>query len=152
MAGEKLARMIQESARKAANSNDKTDFIPGEVISTDPLKIKVDNKFVLDERFLLLSALCKRKALDLSSFENTIINLILDVVESADITYQDEEGEEQDCSIKVDRKVTLRLGEMILWDDLQRGEKVRMLRVSSGQLYYVLEREEENGTDHIRRV
>ena len=57
MAGEKLARMIQESARKAANSNDKTDFIPGEVISTDPLKIKVDNKFVLDERFLLLSAL-----------------------------------------------------------------------------------------------
>ena len=90
--------------------------------------------------------------MDLSSFENTIINLILDVVESADITYQDEEGEEQDCSIKVDRKVTLPLGEMILWDDLQRGEKVRMLRVSSGQLYYVLEREEENGTDHIRRV
>ncbi len=152
MAGEKLAKMIQECARKAANSNDKTDFILGEVVSTNPLEIRVDNKFVLGERFLLLSALCKKKVLDLSPFANTITNLIFHVVESAKITYQDNEGEEQNCSVKADRNAKLHLEEALLWDDLQKGEKVRMLRVSSGQLYYVLEREEENDADNIKRV
>lgn len=152
MAGEKLVRIIQESAKKAANSADKTDFIRGEVVSDKPLQIKVDNKFTLDENFLLVSVLCKKKVLDLTFFSDVLTNLVMDVVEGTKITYFDCDGEEQDSHIEVDRNIKVQLGEVLLWDDLQIGEKVRMLRVSSGQLYYVLEREKEDGTEHSGRI
>lgn len=152
MAGEKLVRIIQESAKKAANSADKTDFIRGEVVSVEPLQIKVDNKFILDESFLLLSMLCKKRVLDLTLFADAITDLVLDVVEGTKIIYFDCDGEEQESHVEVNRNIKVQLGEVVLWDDLQVGEKVRMLRVSSGQLYYVLEREKEDGTENIRRI
>lgn len=89
MAGTKLIQTIQSMAKPAAGET--TDLLFGEVTSVSPLKIQVDNRFEVDEQFLILSALVK---------------------------------------------------ESPLWRGLIVGDKVRLLRVSEGQMFYIIEREE----------
>lgn len=94
MAGNKLIQTIQSMAKPPIGET--TDLLFGEVTSVSPLKIRVDNRFEVDEQFLILSALVKE----------TIIHSIT------------------------------------LWRGLIVGDKVRLLRVANGQMFYIIEREE----------
>lgn len=89
MAGNKLIQTIQSMAKPPIGET--TDLLFGEVTSVSPLKIQVDNRFEVDEQFLILSALVK---------------------------------------------------ETVIWRGLIVGDKVRLLRVNNGQMYYIIEREE----------
>lgn len=97
MAGNKLLKIMQEAGKMSAGET--TDLLFGVVTSVSPLKIKIDNRFEVDEKFLILSALVKE----------TTISALPDI---------------------------------ILWRGLRVGDKVRVLRVNQGQMFYVLEREE----------
>lgn len=89
MAGNKLIRTIQNMAKPPVGET--TDLLFGEVTSISPLKIRIDNRFEVDEQFLILSALVK---------------------------------------------------ETVIWRGLIVGDKVRLLRLNNGQMYYIIEREE----------
>ncbi|WP_419867377.1 DUF2577 domain-containing protein [Clostridium perfringens] len=59
MAGEKLVRLIKQGARNAIPENTLTDLVPGEVVKENPLTILVENRFQVDEDFLILSPFCR---------------------------------------------------------------------------------------------
>lgn len=59
MAGEKLVRLIKQGARHAIPENTLTDLVPGEVVKKEPLTILVENRFQIDEDFLILSPFCR---------------------------------------------------------------------------------------------
>jgi hypothetical protein len=98
MAGSKLINIIQNAGKMSTGET--TDLLFGDVTSISPLKIKIDNRFEVDEKFLILSTLVKE----------TTISALPDI---------------------------------ILWRGLRVGDKVRVLRVNKGQMFYVMEREEE---------
>ena len=94
MVGNKLLKIMQEAGKMPTGET--TDLLFGVVTSVSPLKIKIDNRFEVDEKFLILSALVKETVLP----------------------------------------------DIFLWRGLIVGDKVRVLRVNQGQMFYVLEREE----------
>ena len=55
MVGDKLVRVMRETAKIPMTTA--TEMLFGEVTSTQPLKIKVDNRFELTEIFLVLTSL-----------------------------------------------------------------------------------------------
>ena len=59
MAGEKLVRLIKQGARNAIPENTLTDLVPGEVVKENPLTILVENRFQVDEDFLILAPFCR---------------------------------------------------------------------------------------------
>lgn len=89
MAGEKLVQLMQKAGKPSLT--DLADLVYGVVTQVNPLKIKVDNRFEVDETFLILSVMVQ---------------------------------------------------EVSWWRGLIVGDVVRMLRVSQGQIFYVIEREE----------
>lgn len=99
MAGNKLIQTIQSMAKTPIGET--TDLLFGEVTSVSPLKIRVDNRFEVDEQFLILSALVKETIIHIPTAET-----------------------------------------VTLWRGLIVGDKVRLLRVNNGQLFYIIEREE----------
>jgi hypothetical protein len=103
MAGEHLARIIKDSKPKEA---DLSDMVYGVVTSTSPLTIRVDNRFSITSRHLILSQMVRPLSV---SFSITI------------------DGKPGTGSAQVFRA-------------LQISDRVRMLRVSKGQKYYVLDR------------
>jgi len=97
MAGSKLINIIQNAGKMSTGET--TDLLFGDVTSISPLKIKIDNRFEVDEKFLILSTLVKE----------TTISALPDI---------------------------------ILWRGLIVGDRVRLLRVNNGQMFYIIEREE----------
>jgi hypothetical protein len=97
MAGSKLINIIQNAGKMPTGET--TDLLFGVVTSVSPLKIKIDNRFEVDEKFLILSALVKETTISV-------------------------------------------LPNILLWRGLIVGDKVRVLRVNKGQMFYVIEREE----------
>lgn len=104
MAGNKLIQTIQSMAKPPIGET--TDLLFGEVMAVSPLKIRVDNRFEVDEQFLILSALVKETIIHISTAETP--------PPSQAIT---------------------------LWRGLIVGDKVRLLRVNNGQMFYIIERE-----------
>jgi hypothetical protein len=103
MAGEQLARIIKDSKPKPA---DLSDMLYGVVTSVSPLTIRVDNRFSITSRHLLLSQMVRPLSVSVS--------------------------------ITIDGKTGT--GSAQVFRALQMGDRVRMLRVSKGQKYYVLDR------------
>jgi hypothetical protein len=143
MAGNKLIQTIQSMAKPPIGET--TDLLFGEVTSVSPLKIRVDNRFEVDEQFLILSALVK----------DTVIN-----IPAIDASYRDDKQhshvipatvtlsiDSDDESVGHNHKISswntqLSLPSIRLWRGLIVGDKVRLLRVNNGQMFYVIEREE----------
>ena len=73
MAGEKFVDIMQKIARDSAGSNSMTDILYGVVTSVSPLKIKVDNRFEISAKFLVLSSLVKKKTVTLP--DDTVLTL-----------------------------------------------------------------------------
>ena len=118
-------------------SGETTDLLFGVVTSVSPLKIKIDNRFEVDERFLILSALVKETIIKIPKREeNEHTHVIPQHTTSLG-------GQQDPHTHTVPQMDTLSaLPDIFLWRGLQVGDKVRILRVNQGQMFYVLEREE----------
>ena len=138
MAGSKLVKIMQDASKPP--SGETTDLLFGVVTSVSPLKIKIDNRFEVDEKFLILSALVK----------DTVIN-----IPAIDASYREDkqhlhvipehttEPGGSGHTHKISAWTTeLALPSIRIWRGLRVGDKVRILRVNKGQQFYVLEREE----------
>lgn len=143
MAGNKLIQTIQSMAKPPIGET--TDLLFGEVTSVSPLKIRVDNRFEVDEQFLILSALVKDTvinipAIDASYREDKQHSHVIPATVTLSIDSNDE-------PVGHDHKISswntqLSLPSIRLWRGLIIGDKVRLLRVNNGQMFYIIEREE----------
>jgi len=134
MAGNKLLKIMQEAGKIPAGET--TDLLFGEVTSVSPLKIKIDNRFEVDEKFLILSALVKETVIKIPEREeNKHSHVIPQHTTSA-------AGEGPHTHTIPQMNTLSALPDILLWRGLIVGDKVRVLRVNQGQMFYVLEREE----------
>lgn len=130
MAGESLVALIHQIASQKVKSQVVSDLITGEVISVAPLKIKVSDKLTLSSSMLMLGHAVKE----------TWIN----------VPIHEEPGHIHECNqppdSSGDSEITFNteteLPRIKLWRGLKIGDKVRMIRFQSGQMFYVIEREE----------
>lgn len=123
--GRRLVNAMMAAGRQ--NPSHFADIVVGDVISIDPLKIKVD-KLELTEAFLVVGALCKYKAVSTNHL-HTI------QAQSTD------QGGEDDHTHNIPVTTTdAALPTVILWRGLQVGDTVYLLRFAQGQKYFVLQR------------
>jgi hypothetical protein len=113
-----LNRLIKEAALAAVAAANPAGIFYGEVISVAPLKIEVEQKLTLDEKFLELSSLVR--------------NIDIDTAVSWE-TGNASAGDAHTHTVAGFKTITLNLG-------LAVGDKVVMLRVQGGQKYLVLDR------------
>lgn len=148
-----------------------TDLLFGEVTSVSPLKVRVDNRFEVDEQFLILSALVKETIIKIpqhthiisqqttsaagaESHAHTIPAIPQRTTGSAgeephthsipaisQRTTSSAGGETHTHTIP-EMTTSSALPDILLWRGLIVGDKVRLLRVSNGQMFYIIEREE----------
>jgi hypothetical protein len=134
MAGNKLLKIMQEASKMPTEET--TDLLFGVVTSVSPLKIKIDNRFEVDEKFLILSALVKETVIKIPEREeNKHSHVIPQHTTSA-------AGEGPHTHTIPQMNTLSALPDILLWRGLIVGDKVRVLRVNQGQMFYVLEREE----------
>ena len=134
MAGNKLIQTIQSMAKPPIGET--TDLLFGEVMSVSPLKIRVDNRFEVDEQFLILSALVKETIIKIPERDdNTHLHVIPQHTTSA-------AGEGPHTHTIPQMNTLSALPDILLWRGLIVGDKVRLLRVNNGQMFYIIEREE----------
>ena len=134
MAGNKLLKIMQEVGKMPAGET--TDLLFGVVTSVSPLKIKIDNRFEVDEKFLILSALVKETVINIPEREeNKHLHVIPEHTTSP-------AGDGPHTHTIPQMNTYSALPSILLWRGLIVGDKVRVLRVNQGQMFYVLEREE----------
>lgn len=114
MGAEKLLKAIQTVQRNEQQRSSPTDFLYGTVMSISPLTVQTEDKLLIGEDFLVLSTLCRK-------FVVTVL------------AHEHEESTKQ----KTDQQLT----SVVLWRGLAVGDRVRMLRCSGGQRFYLLDRE-----------
>lgn len=73
MAGEVFVDVMRNIANDISRSSYSTDILYGKVISLSPLTIEVDNRFEIDEEFLILSTLVKKKEITLQDDTNVVL-------------------------------------------------------------------------------
>ncbi|MDD2288500.1 MAG: DUF2577 domain-containing protein [Bacteroidales bacterium] len=134
MAGSKLVKIMQEAGKPP--TGEVTDLLFGVVTSVSPLKIKIDNRFEVDEKFLILSALVKETVINIPEREeNKHLHVIPEHTTSP-------AGDGPHTHTIPQMNTYSALPSILLWRGLIVGDKVRVLRVNQGQMFYVLEREE----------
>ena len=137
MAGNKLIQTIQSMAKPSVGET--TDLLFGEVTSVSPLKIRVDNRFEVDEQFLILSALVKETIIHIPTAETSMHSHVIPATATLSI---DSDNESVGHNHKISSWNTqLSLPSIRLWRGLIVGDKVRLLRVNNGQMFYIIERE-----------
>lgn len=117
--GHKMAEMMRRAGRTP--QNEVVDLVEGEVISVNPLKVKVDQR-ELSETFLILGALCKETHI---YTDNIIKHNHVHVVTSISTSLPKDDD-----------------FDIMLWRGLRVGDIVMMLKVARGQKYYILQRKE----------
>lgn len=126
-------------------------FITGEVVSINPLQIKISNKLTLSEDSLLLSATVKETWIDIptttgaESGEDAGTDGVF--MHRHHIVGETEEANDggqgaQPHKHAIDIYTKYDLPKIRLWRGLIVGDIVRLLKVQDGQFYFVLEREE----------
>lgn len=81
--GNKLVGIMQQTVKNSMGNT--TDMIIGKVISTNPLKVKVDNRFELTQKFLVLTSAVSDFSVDMQTdgqLKRTTVKLGLNVGES----------------------------------------------------------------------
>lgn len=134
MAGNKLIKIMQDAAKPP--SGETTDLLFGEVTSVSPLKIKIDNRFEVDEKFLILGALVRETVIKIPQRDNNYHG------HSIPQTTTQTAGDPPHNHIVPAYNTNNALPDILLWRGLRVGDKVRILRVNKGQQFFVLEREE----------
>ena len=113
--GTRLIKVMDKMSK--APLKDTSDIVIGTVISISPLQVKVGDKLILTEEFIMLSPFCVEKKIDLNHTH----------AYSGGTTQSDGPGTD---------------GIYTLWRGLQAGDVLLMLKAQSGQLYYALQRQE----------
>jgi len=134
MAGNKLLRIMQDAGKSP--SGETTDLLFGVVTSVSPLKIKIDNRFEVDEKFLILGALVKETIIKIPTRDANNHRHVI----PQSTTQQ--AGDPPHSHVIPSYNTNNALSDILLWRGLRVGDKVRILRVNQGQQFYVLEREE----------
>lgn len=143
MAGEKFVGMMLDIAKNSVNSSDRTDILYGQVTSANPLRIKVDNRIELDGSFFTLSPFCQK-------FETKVElpppNITVSIPSHSEHTHKlkDSEEEVQASTQELNHtaSVTSQKQEvkLTLWEGLNAGDSVMLLRYENGQKFYVLQK------------
>lgn len=115
----RLAQLMREAGRTP--QNEIVDIVVGEVTSVKPLRVKVENR-ELTESFLVVGALCKETHINSAAF--TVPSHTHEV-----------SGTQSTANTSIPTDV-------MLWRGLRIGDRVLMLKVSRGQKYYIMQREE----------
>lgn len=138
--GTKLVNVMQRIA--TPNETDATSVLIGTVTSLSPLTIKVDDKLILTEEFLVLSPFVQRTviaipAVDVETYreDDTHRHYVEAFKTSTNGTYP------HDHTIPA-HYTSYELPEICLWRGLEEDDVVYLLRMARGQKYYVLQREE----------
>ena len=137
--------------------NDDMIFLTGEVVQINPLKIKINEQFSLDEDSLLLSATVKETWVDIPTTPTSNGSLKPEEGEGdgTDNVFMHRHhiiGETQEANDggqgaqnhkhTIDLYTQFALPKIRLWRGLIVGDVVRLLKVQGGQFYFVMEREE----------
>ena len=120
--GHRLAQLMRQAGRQP--QNEVVDIVMGQVTSVKPLKVKIENR-ELTESFLVVGALCQETRISGSAF--TI------PTHTHKLSEDTEDKTEPSASTPTS---------VLLWRGLRVGDRVFMLKVSRGQKYYILQREE----------
>lgn len=118
-AGE-LVKLIKKAAVEAVEAEKPAAVCFGRVIGVSPLKIYVDQRFILGEKQLILTAAVRDHAVD------------------ASVGFYTEESEEE--GLDVHRHCCKGQKRFLLLQGLKEGEEVILLRVEGGQRFIVLDR------------
>ena len=127
-------------------------FITGEVVQVNPLQIKINEKFILEENSLLLSATVKETWIDIpttngseASEDGGTDGVFMHRHHIEAYTEEANDGGQgaQNHKHKIDIQTKYALPRIRLWRGLVVGDVVRLLKVQDGQFYFVLEREEK---------
>lgn len=126
-------------------------FMTGEVISINPLQIRISNKQTLDEDELLLSATVKETWIDIPTTngaeageDSGTDGIFMHRHHIVGETQEANDGGQgaQNHKHQIDIYTKYELPKIRLWRGLIVGDVVRLLKIQEGQLYFVLEREE----------
>lgn len=136
MFGESFVLGVKNIVERYLESKKPAEITFGEVTSVSPLKIKVENRFEIDETFLLLSAFVREKWINVpedANFKHT----------HPIPEWQTDPAGPGPHTHTIPAWVTeMDFPKIKLWRGLKVGDQVRMIRLKNGQLYYVIERVE----------
>lgn len=135
MGGDRLIKTIQNMAKLPTGET--TDLFFGEVTSIAPLKVKIDNRFEIDENFLILSAFVKETVINIPTPEASTHTHVIPIHSTLSA------GEHPHTHSIPAVTSNSALPSIRLWRGLIIGDKVRLLRVNNGQMFYIIEREED---------
>lgn len=144
MFGQTFVETVKRIVERYLESKKPADICFGEVKAVSPLVIRVDNRFEIDETFLMLSAFVKEKWINIpEDADNQHIHIIPAIDDEGGIWQTDPAaGPATHTHTISEWKTKLALQKIKLWRGLKVGDKVRMIRLKEGQLYYVIERME----------
>ncbi|AFL99532.1 Protein of unknown function (DUF2577) [Desulfitobacterium dehalogenans ATCC 51507] len=111
-----LLDLIKTASGDALNASNPVNILFGEVLTVNPLSVKVDQRFTLPADFLIVPESLIRYEVDLKHMHQ----------------YTDD-GSPNNTSEALTSKIVIRSG-------LAAGNKVLMLRVQGGQRYVVLDK------------
>lgn len=115
-----MLQEIQSAIKNMTDNMKLTDYVYGEVISIEPLKIKVDQKLTLNASIIILTSAVIEKKIN---YRHTHGYLDTNDSSSYNRTTSTESPD---------------LSEIIIVEGLAIGDKVLMLRVENGQKFIVL--------------
>lgn len=110
-----LLNAIKKAAMDAVNTSQPSDFCFGKVMSTNPLKISIEQK------------------LTLGSVQLVLTRNVTDYTTTVTVDWSSEQGGDHNHSIKGRKQMTIHNG-------LKVGEDVVLLKQKGGQKYLVLDR------------
>lgn len=122
-------------------------FLTGEVTQINPLKIKINEQFSLDEDSLLLSATVKETWIDIPTTTDGVTPEDGIFMHRHHISADTDEANDggqgaQNHKHHIEIDTEFALPKIRLWRGLIVGDIVRLLKVQGGQFYFVMEREE----------
>lgn len=122
-------------------------FLTGEVVQINPLKIKINEQFSLDEDSLLLSATVKETWIDIPTTTDGVTPEDGIFMHRHHISADTDEANDggqgaQNHKHHIEIDTEFALPRIRLWRGLIVGDVVRLLKVQGGQFYFVMEREE----------
>lgn len=170
-AGDRLINTMKKVSQKANPGTKDTDLVYGVVQKASPLTVLIDNRLELTEEFLLLSPFCYKTAFSFSvngHSHNVSISSIMqdahshyagaisikghkhtvDDKDTSEAGAQNITGVETQTAGDFNITPTASCGNagghkvsITLWDSLNVGDKLVMLRVAEGQAYMILYRD-----------
>lgn len=136
MFGKTFVLTVKSIVKAYVDGQKPAELAFGEVTSISPLKIKIDNRLEVDETFLLLSAFVREKWINVPTDESPNHTHPIPQWQT------DPAGPGPHTHTIQPWKTDPDFPKIKLWRGLKVGDKVRMIRLKQGQLYYVIERVE----------